>query len=86
MESTEPAVAKKLTWEEKKKDYMREYMRKRYKEKTELLKEQSRIRGKKYRSKISSLKNTITELKTEIEESTDVQNIKTKVAELLAII
>lgn len=48
-EETQPVTETKLTWEQRKKDYMREYMKKRYYEKLELTREQSKVRSAKYR-------------------------------------
>jgi len=54
----------KLTWEQKKNDYMREYMRKRYNEKRDEVLQQQRIRQRAYRARLKE-KGTNDEKKIE---------------------
>ena len=58
MSSVEPTETK-LTWEQKKKDYMREYMRKRYAEKREQVFEETRKRQAVWREKKRAEKQPI---------------------------
>lgn len=85
-EETQPVTETKLTWEQRKKDYMREYMKKRYYEKLELTREQSKVRSAKYRQthpqkakmnvekRVNTLKGKIAVLKNELGEER-VKNI-----------
>jgi putative cell wall-binding protein len=79
---SETETKTKQPWEQRKKEYMREYMRKRYEANKEKMREQQRERGTRYRLKMQSadgklkmLKNTISQLKVQIENDQNVKNM-----------
>lgn len=87
--NTSSETETKQTWEQKKNDYMREYMKQRYYSQLEKTREQSRIRSARYRQKhpkginvekrVNTLKDKIAVLKNELGE----EKVKTMIDEIV---